>query len=554
MKIRKTLALILACVMMVAVIAGCADDTPPAGNGGTGDGGTGGGDSGDGGTASAPATPPDEQEHFSFVFYWDYDWADLSPIWGNDLVSAYLRDRFNVTMTMEKPGTTAEEQIGLFFAMDEFPDVMMLERGSVYQQLIEQGKLVALDDFFPGSQYVELINAGTINMSRADDGKVYGLLNWATTEPTGNGGWVVNQNIWEEMGSPPLETMDQMYAYLKAVGDANLTVDGMSVIPMQFPAGGEEMVTQTLASFGIRRISGVAEVNGELKLYYTAPGAEDAFMWLNKLWTENLINSDAFAETSEQVREKLAQGRVAVYCGNDITSEVATVVRPVFREHNPDNDYVMITPPKAPGVAHVWNSVWYSLGWNVIVITKDAAEPRRIFELIDFVHSNEGSRLVTYGPQGHLWSELDSNGFPILTRALNDLSPEEADELGANHRWTLLGNAPYADLSKVAINERLPADEQDWVTTNQVNFTWRHSMFADAYLNIDTNPQEPEGIAFSSFELQDSIFIPRIVTASNEAAARDAFQSAIETIYGQNFDIVEAFKTAIFQANLALLS
>ncbi|MCL2003072.1 MAG: hypothetical protein FWG72_03580 [Oscillospiraceae bacterium] len=549
MKSRKLLSLALACLMLLALAAGCTGDSPSPSEPGTQTPGGNDTPSGNGGTDTSPAgTDP-----YTFTYYWNYDWADTSLIWGEDAVSAYMRDRFNTTVVMDKPGTSPEEQIGLFFAMDQFPDVMMIERDSTYQQLIEQGKLLALDDLLAGSKYAELLSEGTVNMSRAADGKVYGLLNWATSQPTGNNGWAINKKIWEEMGSPSLNTTNDLYNYLVAVRDANLTVGGMSVVPLQFSSGADIIADQMLASFGVRRISGVAEVGGELKLHYTAPGAEDAFLFLNRLWNEDLINSDAFAETTEQIREKLSVGRVAVYCGNDITSALATEVRPVLIANDPGNDYIAIPSPRASGVTDVWNSVWYSLGWNVIVITKDAENPERIFELIDFVHSNEGSLLVSYGPQGVLWDEMDANSFPILSRALNSLTSEENDELGANGRWTLLGNAPYADQSKVAINARLPADEQDWVTNAQTNITWRHSMYADAYLNISTNPQEPEGIAFSNFELQDSIFIPRIITAPNEAAAAAALREAVDTIYGQDFALVEAYKTAVFQANQALL-
>ena len=561
MKKRRLLALCVACLMLFALLAGCGNgDSGSSGSsgdsGGSSDGGssgTDGGSDGGGGDVST-TTPPSERDFFEFEYYWNYDWADTSPVWGADTVSGTLKDMFNIGLRITKPDIDPDQMMGIMITSGELPDVMMIERDAIYQQLIELDMLLPLDEYIAGSTYEELLGHGTINMSRVN-GNVYGLLNWATSEPTGNNGWAVNRDIWEELGSPPLDTTEQMLNYLITVRDAGLTVGGAPVIPLQFSTN-FFMVEQAMASFGIRDMDGVTDINGDLKLYMTAPRAEEAFLWLNRLWNEGLINSDHFVETSEQVSEKLSIGRVAVYCGNDITSRLATDIRSVFLSNNPGNDYLVIHPPAAPGInqSEVWNTTWYSLGWNVIVFTKNAPHPDRIFELIDYVHSNEGSLLTYQGPQGILWDELDADGFPIMTRPLVDLSAEERDALGVNGMWTLLGNAPFWDLSKVADNNRQPPDQKDWTTSAQVDIIWRHSMYADAYLNIHPTPQDPEGIAQSTYVNLNEQYIPRIVTAADEAAARAALQDAINAIYGQNFQLVEEFKTDIYKANLALLS
>jgi len=70
---------------------------------------------------------------------------------------------------------------------------------------------------------------------------------------------------------------------------------------------------------------------------------------------------------------------------------------------------------------------------------------------------------------------------------------------------------------------------------------------------MSPDPVEPEGIAQSMFDDLNEQHIPRIVTAANAEAARAAIQDAIDAIYGQNFELVEAFKSAIYRDNLALL-
>jgi len=501
-----------------------------------------------------PAPPVDnDREFFEFEFYANYEWYDTSPVWGNDLVSEVMRDMFNIGMRLSSPDIDAAQMMGIMITAGELPDVMMVERDAVLNQLVELDMLLALDDFLPGSHYAALLDESTINMSRIN-GNVYGMLNWATNEPTGNGGWMVNQDIWEELGSPPLATTDDIMNYLIMVRDAGITVDGMPVVPMQF--GHSEAIWQfALNSFGVIAVDGVASVGDALQLYLTLPEAQDALLWLNELWNENLINSDHFVETSEQIMEKLATGRFAIYAGHDITAAVHTDVRPVFLDNNPGNEFMVIPPPAAPGVnpAEVWTSRWSSLGWNIIVITRDAENPERIFELLDFINSQEGQVLTYYGPQGSLWDELDAEGFPILLRQLGDLTAEENDSIGANIRWNKVGNTGVAHRMGQAILNRIPREEWGWNDIVQRDIIHRHSVNADAFLNMSPDPAEPEGIAQSMFDDLNEQHIPRIVTAANAEAARAAIQDAIDAIYGQNFELVEAFKSAIYRENLALM-
>jgi len=551
MKMRKMISLLIVFAMLFVLIAACADNDddvaqPPATA-----------DNGDAvtppanGDEEAPPAATGDREFFEFEFYANYEWYDTSPVWGNDQVSAYMLERFNISMRLTSPDIDAAQMMGLMITAGDLPDVMMIERDAVLQQLVELDMLLPLDEFLPGSHYAALLDEATINMSRIN-GNVYGLLNWATNEPTGNGGWVVNQSIWEELGSPPLDTIEQLTEYLIMVRDSGITVDGMPVVPMQF--GHSEAIWQfAFASFGLQDFEGVADVNGALELSFTTPEAEDAFVWLNELWNEDLINSDHFVETSDQIMEKLATGRFAVYAGHDVTAAVAAEVRPAFLENNPGNEMMVIPPPAAPGVNQneIWNSRWSSLGWNIIVITRNAENPERIFELLDFINSVEGQVLTYYGPPGTLFDELDGEGFPIMTRQLDELSAEEQDELGANIRWNKVGNTGVAHRMGNAILERIPRDEWTWGDIVQREVIWQHSMNQDAFMNMHPDPQEPVGIAQSTFEDLRDQHIPRIVTAANPDAARAALQEAIDAIYGQNFELVEAFKTAIFQENLA---
>jgi len=227
----------------------------------------------------------------------------------------------------------------------------------------------------------------------------------------------------------------------------------------------------------------------------------------------------------------------------------------VFLDNNPDNDFVAIHPPAAPGMnqADISNSRWSSLGWNIVVITRSAEHPERIFELLDFINSHEGQVLNYYGPQGELWDELDGEGVPILITQPTDLSPEEMDRIGADIRWNKVGNTGISGLMGNAIRNRTPREEWPWHVRAQQEIIYEHSRNADEFLNINPDPLEAAGIAQSAFWDLNDQQVPRIVTAANPDAARAALQDAIAAFYAQDFASYEAYATPIFHANLALM-
>jgi len=505
---------------------------------------------------TADTSSPGEvgQEPYSFVYYRNYEWVDASCVWGDDMISAILGEMFDISVTLAKPDIDPEQKMGIMIASGDLPDVMQIERDAILNQLINLDMLIPLDRFIDNdSHYSKIVEKGTIDLARVD-GVSYGLLNFPVTtdHAVSNNGFAINKKIWEQMGSPALDTTDDLFNYLMAVNEADITVDGQSVIPLQFFPG-DWMVNLITNAFGVNNIEGVVPIDGHLSLYLNDPRTVDAFLFMNKLWNNGLVNSDYFIEKSEQVMEKLTTGRVAVYGGNNITIPAFNEARLTMIENDPDNDYIVVPPPAAPGVGHVYNNIGSTMGWNTVVITNTAEKPDRIFQLIDYVFSDEGTLLTVYGPQGELYDELDSDGFPILTQGPGSISAEERSMLGLN-QWTFLGNTLFMDLSKLADNARRPADERDWITEAQINVTYRHAKNDDAVLvGMATNPQEPEGIAFAAFKQLNEEHIPRIVMAKNEAECLAAIQDAINDIYSQGFEAVEAYKDAAYQNNLVLL-
>ncbi|UUZ86270.1 extracellular solute-binding protein [Paenibacillus sp. P26] len=210
MKITKTLLLpAAAAILSVSMIAGCEKNNAAetGGSAGTDPKNAAGG----GGTFELGSKP------LTFTFYGNYDWYNM-PAWGEDAASKWIKENKKVDIKAVSSGGAAAQKLNTMIASGDLPDVVWLERSGDVEKLRAADMLVPLDDYI--NKYPNLkkwLGEAGLNMLRASDGKIYGFPNWYTNRPNGNAGYVVNKKIYKELGSPKLETTDDLYNYLKAV-------------------------------------------------------------------------------------------------------------------------------------------------------------------------------------------------------------------------------------------------------------------------------------------------------------------------------------------------
>jgi len=542
MKKGKLITLMLVFALSLVLFAGCGnnndgDENQPATTQPAAD------------NAGADTTADAEgREHYHFVMWMNYEWFDTSTIWGDDATSRYLRDRFNISLELQKPDTDPDIQMNLLIAAGDIPDAMMIDRGPHYFTMAELGMLHPLDSFIDaGSHYQRLLSQDVRNSARIG-GTTYGILNWPTdeTSPTGNNGFTLNAYIHDMLGNPPITTLDELYAYLRRVQEEVPTLDGAAIIPMRASI-------DDFYSFhgGIRALAndfGLFVDNDRLSLVYHDPAFVDALHFMNKLFNADLINRDIFIETDDQFLERLATGRVAAFVGNFAQHMRPSRIR--MQEINPDHNLTIIPPPAAPGVDHVWMDHFNTIGWNVLAISADAEHPERIFELFDFLFSEEGTVIMYHGPEGYIWEEKDTQGFPYLLVDPNELSAQERADLGL-FVWSFPGNSVVANNMGDAMLMRTPEEEWAWGEAYQRDFIWPHSRpFTEFFPIINDNtlndPNESLAITLARFRDFHEEMIPRLVMAGSPEELDTILQSAISEAYAMGFESFAAHATQLW--------
>ncbi|WP_258207816.1 extracellular solute-binding protein [Paenibacillus radicibacter] len=490
------------------------------------------------------------QKPLELSFYGNYDWYNM-PVWGADAATKWIQDNLKVTVKPIPNGGKAAQKLSTMIASKELPDVIWGDRGPDVEKLREAGMLVPLDPYL--DKYPNLkkwAGDATLNMLRSPDGKLYQFPNWYTQRPNGNAGYMINKKIYDELGSPKLETLDEFHNYLKLVKSKY-----PDVTPFEpgIQGQGIDILYSAFANDNpVTHIPNRAKPNGDkLGSIIADPVFRESLQFANKLYREKLMTQDALTQTQDQVKEKINNGKVAIYASSTGT-EMGSAGTQALKAKDPSHPgYTFIWPVRKDGVDKdkVWPGHYNTLGWNVAVITKTAKDPEAIFAFWDWMTGDEGSRTLFWGPEGMYWKGTDADGSPKFTdlyfsdqkglaKLMNDL---------INLQWT--GNTTYIDTAKSKVEAALPEDKKNYETKWQSEVTWKTSYNWTQFVNMSPLPNTPEGIANQSVK---DIFLTaraKAIQAGNEADVITIMDKAEKDAQAAGYDKVLQYQTTKWKEN-----
>jgi putative aldouronate transport system substrate-binding protein len=469
----------------------------------------------DGKEAASPAS--DKDKPLSFTYYtFDDDWQP--PAWGETVTTKWIQENKNVSIDYVPTNGNAKQKFNAMFASGELPDVMNLSAGPELDRMISEGQLVALDPYL--DKYPNLKKAAgdkVININRASDGKLYLVPSWYVPGDhlNGNGGYAVNRKIYKELGSPKLDMLTDLENYLRLVKEKYpnvipLEVGNPSAIKMMYSAFKEN----TPPYFVSRMFYPDGNI---LKPITEDPSFKDFMLFASKLFRDKLMTQDVFTQKSDQMIEKLSQGKVAVALETNLSGR-ARVPNSKLKAQDPDGGYDFIWPVRKDGLDK--NKIFVNYtgreGGDKIVITKKAKDPERLFAFLDWAASDEGQAVLFFGPPGFLWDKKDESGFPIPNDKYKTMDKAELDKLHIADNM-MAGNATWVDMAKVARENLLPENERDYQTKQQVNFAWKTSMDTTAFANTNPQGDSDEGIALQAVkDIFDQAFSKMIYAKSDD--------------------------------------
>lgn len=547
MKSKNSLLKALAAVMaasMILTVAGCGG----GGNSSTAESSTSSktessaAESTSGGDESSATTgssgPDDTTEHYEFDAYYSYQ-GSVKP-WGEDAASKYMNEKFNITLNYSCPEADADSKLNLMISSDDLPDVIILDRNANWLKLINLGKLVDINTLkYEGCSFDEDILESTQKLLSVNGG-LYGIPNWARKGATGgNMSWMVNHDVYEQLGSPELKTLDDLHDFMVAAKDANVkTSDDQSIFPWlpRNDDNGFNTVSAIYRSYGNPNLVDTywSQADNDIKLAVYDDNYISALKIANQWYKEGLFPETTYTDSTDQYTEKLSNGRAAVLY-YDFSQDDTTHFRTLLQEKD-GNTYDLLgwelkdSPiyPAADGVDYVYGEEGGTVGWNVNCITTKAENPQRIFDLYTWMLTKDGSINMMYGPEGGLWEGKDEEGNPILKKPEEELTSDEKNAAGCWF-WSQPAHSDNVDLTKYAVNEQQPEASRSWVISIQDHvFTPEDSIHPaipgqkfltdeNTGLSLEIDPTDDLGMARQSITDECKMRIPQIIMASDDA-------------------------------------
>lgn len=546
MKSKNSLLKALAAVMaasMILTVAGCGG----GGNSSTADSSTSSktessaAESTSGGDDSSATTgssgPDDTTEHYEFDAYYSYQ-GSVKP-WGEDAASKYMNEKFNITLNYSCPEADADSRLNLMISSDDLPDVVILDRNANWLKLINLGKLVDINTLkYEGCSFDEDILESTQKLLSVNGG-LYGIPNWARKGATGgNMSWMVNHDVYEQLGSPELKTLEDLHQFMLDAKEKDVkTSDGQSIFPWlpRNDDNGFYTVSAIYRSYGNPNLVDTywSQADNDIKLAVYDDNYISALKIANQWYKEGLFPETTYTDSTDQYTEKLSNGRAAVLY-YDFSQDDTTHFRTLLQEKD-GNTYDLLgwelkdSPiyPAADGVDYVYGEEGGTVGWNVNCITTKAENPQRIFDLYTWMLTKDGSINMMYGPEGGLWEGKDEEGNPILKKPEEELTSDEKNAAGCWF-WSQPAHSDNVDLTKYAVNEQQPEASRSWVISIQDHvFTPEDSIHPaipgqkfltdeNTGLSLEIDPTDDLGMARQSITDECKMRIPQIIMASDD--------------------------------------
>ncbi|MBW7454441.1 extracellular solute-binding protein [Paenibacillus sepulcri] len=345
----------------------------------------------------------------------------------NNPVAKVIKEKTGVTLKIIEVTQNEIEKVNTIFATQDLPDIYTgpaWAGGGEMEAILKAAKENQLVDLTPYLQkYPNL--AATVEEKNVPphmwaryfdpanfDGKSYMLYSQMAAKPEDLRDWLYGQYVRKDIAAQididpqSVHTPDDLYNYLKAIKDANLTSNGQSVIPMGAFHGGWalDIINKMFYSS-----SGGFSFDSEGKAQYTfmTQGQMDYILYMQKLLQDGLIDPEAFVQSDALAQEKVAQGRYGVLSAHYYAIYDAT--RSFVNAH-PEAELETLGPLNDIN-GDPYKAQLISQGSDVVAITKKSKNPDAAARVLDFLMSDEGYLLTHYGVEGMHYDLVD--GKPV---------------------------------------------------------------------------------------------------------------------------------------------
>lgn len=356
-----------------------------------------------------------------FLMCWNGAASQFPEDMENCPIAQELAKKTGVMLNVETITTSETEKLNTIFAAGDVPDIVNAPywntlpggSGGAIKKAATEGLILELDpyiDKFPNVK--RMMTEGISEAYRKYDvehpdygGKHYVIPQQTPRTDADVTHWAYNvwvrQDILEELGVDPesINTSEKLYELMKKIKAGNFVdINGNPVIVSGTWHNGWNY-HDFLRSFSRGNVSGWRNFDGEITHWIFDPLEDEKVLFMRKLVSEGLFDPEAFTQTDTVAKEKIATGRVAVLNAHYL--HLREFMTQTLYKTNPEMKYVPVGPfLNAEGEIYTAKESRGRTGSPVIFLGKNCKDPEKALGFIDYINSEEGLLLVTYGIEG----------------------------------------------------------------------------------------------------------------------------------------------------------
>jgi putative aldouronate transport system substrate-binding protein len=494
------------------------------------------------------------------------DWpSPLGTSWGDDLVSQWITKTTGVTIDIKWATTVSGEEMTLLLVSgDKLPDFFLTGGGSSNERnLIRNQYVTALDvlgqKFYP--DFLKILPGGLFDIYKEADGHLYRTADWyndvddilkfRVTHPelpsgTGDQALFMSKGVYEELGSPPLDTLARFRDYLNKAKSAHPEAIPLVLYNMDWRN------VKDAVNFFYRCYGGETYVydpgDGTLKLCLRDPRYKAALKYLNSLYRDGVLTETNLFMDKDSIDANLTQVNVIAYIGQgwEWYSKVPNGVEA-------DSPLLPVAPPAGEGVRQQdikLHSVEGAIGGNTsVLVSADSDNAARAIEYIAFTYTDTGKLYNRFGVKGVTWDYSTVDGLVKWTQEYKDYESrygwtEMSKKYGPNnpvHSWFTSFNAATLETGESA----RPIEVKGGLDYGKLFVNER---IYDVSTIIDNDEMQMKFDQLMMTVLENQTLC---IMAANDAAFETAFNKYITMANSLDMVSLEAYYTQKYKSWLA---